>query len=488
LITGTLLALPPLWVAQVHASTWLTLGEQLYLTRSPPWDLALAGTIAAGVPLAIWIASHLPTALPASSVQKPGLSTAIAGPWALAIAGTWWAGDPSFDALPFSILGLIFLGLPAWLAWRSPLSGGALFLRDLPALAAVAWFGWQLGFAVALIWRLAWLMASARTLLDQAPKPAADYAFVLLLCIPLIAESALRGTYLAQGWHPAHMSLDMGSDGSALDADPSWAGQCGQGDKSHTVVFVGGSSTGGVLQFRSQSELFFPGRVHARLCEGLAPGHRLNTYNYGRGAVDTHVIARSFEPVMDRLKPQVVVMYVGVNDLLSRFKTLTRRQREEKMANMRGGRRRFTGLSRLVTGLGLLGRSPEKNSKEYVQDVPTSDALLNHQILAEQTAERGTSLLLITEYLRRDTAGGAKTSGAEFEGYAAMQRSVASNHAHTHYLDVWPTLRLEPDEKILIDSNHLTRYGSNRLGELLTPVVAGLAGIPYDGLENRDPM
>jgi len=482
-IAGGLLALPPLAVARIDAAAWLALGEHAYLTRSPPWDLATVVTGLAAIPLLLHLCSSLPTRLDGASPPAPGPSRGLWAVWIGLLLATGWAADPALEALPWSLLGLAFLGAPLWIASRSPLSGPALLVRDLPALAAVAGLGWHFGLGLAVLWRLGWLMASARVLIGLAPRAAADYGFLLLLMVPVSLELALRGTYLDRGWHPEHMTLDLGTDGSALDTSASWEGRCGQGDQDHTVLFVGGSSTGGVLQFKDQPELFFPGRTHARLCEGLDPSHSLATYNFGRGAVDTHVIARSFAPVMDRLEPQLVVMYVAVNDLLSRFQRLTRRQREEKMAQWRGGLRGLQALSswsRLVTGTGLVLRSREQLAGEQVQDVPVADARLNHQSVAEQTAARGVTLLVITEYVRRDTVDAPSAGEDGFEDYAAMQRDVAEGHEHVHYLDVWPALRQDPDERVLIDSNHLTRYGSNRLGEILTPVVAELAAIPYD--------
>jgi hypothetical protein len=110
-----------------------------------------------------------------------------------------------------------------------------------------------------------------------------------------------------------------------------------------------------------------------------------------------------------------------------------------------------------------------------VPDVPVPDACLSHEALVAQTPAHGIDMLLITEYLREDTLKGP--SGPDCLVCAAMQRAPATEHPHVTDLDVCPTLRTEPDDRILIDTNHLTRYGSTQLGELLAPVFAAHLGL-----------
>ncbi len=471
LLAAGALAWLPLQVAAIRADAWLALSEQLLLTRTPPWELAPIATAVAALPLAVWLVAHLPLAPGQAAEGTRPLSVPWAVTWLAALlAAAWRAGDPGL----WAVLGIAWLALPLVLAVRARLRPATVWLADLPALVAVGVCGWAPGLGLALAWRLGWLLAAVGPLLKLAPRPAADHLFLLLLSLPIATEVALRGTYLDTGWRPEHTTLGLSTEGGALDLEATWQERCG-GPEAPVVIFAGGSSTGGTLQFRDMPELYFPGRVHGRLCESEALAGGLHTVNYGRGAVDTHAIARHLAPVLGELTPRLVVMYVGVNDLQSRNQRMTRREREARQGAGLGLGARAAGHSRLLTGTGLWLRGPQAAITDPVQDVPLPDARLNHEAIAELTAAQGARLLLITEYIRREALAGP--AAEDFPAYAAMQRDVAAGWDHVDYLDVWPMLRQESDDAILIDTNHLTRYGSNRLSDAPGRHAAG-AGRP----------
>ncbi len=456
---------PPALVLGSDYRSWVDRVEGLGLVRTRAWELAQLALLASLLPLLLLAAARLPAMALGGGGRRGGSWQRWVGLGAVLLAGAiasrggpWWLVPP----------GLAFLVLPWVLAWRAGLAPDAWLLRDLPALVAVAVLGWPLGLMPAAIWRFVPVAASSRLLLRRAPRPAADHLFLLVLALPISAELALRATYLDAAWHPDQLT---GRDAVPWEEElrrgltPFWSARCGPEDarRSYSLVFAGGSSTGGAYQFRSEPDAFYPAVLHRALCATLPPGVALQTWNYGKGGRDTHIIARALPAVLEQTAADVVVLYVGVNDILTTDHTRTRRQREA--AGGRAGLGRLAGSSRLLTGAGLVlryARLSLADPGELVSEVPLPDARDNLTQIAQLTGGAGATLLLSSQIV----AGG---QAAQLEDYWALEAQLAAGEAHTRFVDVRGAFA--GTEGMLLDENHLSREGHRVLADALLPAI-----------------
>ncbi len=458
-LPGVLAAALPLLVCFAPTGAWLGLVERLYLVRATPWELARLLLAASLLPLLV-----LALAATARVMPGPGGDRRAFVPWLLAalpaaalasrdLAGAGWLLLP---------VGVAFLLAPLAFARAARVDPLGLLLRDLPAHVAVAALGFGVGLLPALAWRLVVLAAGAGALLRRAPRAAADALFLSALAVLPAAELAARSCWLDLAWDAARLD----GEASWRDPRPFWEGACGAGDRD-AVLFAGGSSTGGAYQFAGDPTAFFPAQVHARLC---ASGRALRTLNNGDGGRDSFTVSRSIDALLAAHHPRLVVLYVGVNDLLTSEHTLTRAQREALEAERSTAARGLDALarrSRLLTGLGLLGRPAVDLDAPVVPDVPLPDAEVNLRRVAAATRAAGARLLLLPEYTTPDRA-------AEMATYGALQARLAEELPGVHHVDVRAALAPYAGEGLLLDRNHLSRQGSGRLADVLAPVVASL--------------
>jgi len=472
-----LLAALPLAVLRVPFDAWVGRVEVLYLTRTPAWELARLALAVSLAPLALVAAARAPW-MPVTRTSRLR-RRAHTGAWiaaALAAAALASRGGPWALLLP----GALFLALPLTLALQARLALLPWLLRDAPAMLAVAIGGWAAA-PLAVAWRFMPPVASRGLLLSQAPRPATDYLFLLLLCAPLSLELALRSTYLAESWRPevlAARSSQVDTDAGALDTrlTPHWSASCGSGEPISLVV-AGGSSTGGAYQFRGQADAFFPARLHARLCEALPDGVALTTWNYGAGGRDTHVIAGAMLPILEHTDADMLVLHVGVNDLLTTDATMTRREREALGATSVSGALSGAGSrSLVVTGLGLWSReapSEQGDAEALVSEVPLPDAADNLSRIAAQTASRSTPLLLVSQVVTASVR-------PSLEPYWAMEEELAGALSGVDYRDIRPVFEELDERDYLLDRNHLSQQGHERLAEALLPAVAEALNLEVD--------
>jgi len=460
---GLALAALPALVAVVPAQGWLALVERLYLIRTPAWIAARWGLIVSLLPLLAAAMLALGPLSPGRGRREAWLRLPVTlQTWAaLAVVavGLSWQG-------PLSAAGILLLIAPAWVLRGGDVEASGWLLRDLPALGAVAALGWGPGLLVATLWRLLVVWAWAGTLLRAVPRPAADYLLMLTLTLPIGAESLLRATYVGEIWRSERLGLG-GDDASALKT--TWSERCGE-PEGPRVAFNGGSSTGGAYQFWGEPEAFFAAQAHAALCEVSG----VETVNHGQPDQNTFTIARTAAALLQG-RPDVLVLYVGVNDLLTRRSRLTRREREALLEQRQAGLRGLTWMvdrSRLITGLGLLLR-PSPQTDEAVSEVPLEDARDNLTQIAALAETQGTRVVLLTELVTRELRG-------EMEPYGQMQRAIAAAHENVIHLDVSTLLSVPDPELLLIDRNHLSREGNARLGVGLASEIAGLLGWPRE--------
>jgi lysophospholipase L1-like esterase len=475
----------PLLICFTSPDTWLQVVERLYLTKTPSWELARWALGLSLLPItALALAGSGLLRLPAESgTKRTPHDRAALGLWVLfAASATVLAlrAQPAPAGINIG-LGIVLLGLPVWPAWRAGLHQPGWLGRDLPALLFVAVLGWSVGLAAAVLWRLTVTAASLRTFLDRHARAGADYLFVLLLALPLTLEGAVRSSYLAEAWDPSKLSLETVPDLGWKDPVPSWTGSCGdQTDPLH-LTFAGGSSTGGAYQFRDEPEAFFPAQAHALLCAQLGGGGGLVTTNYGSGNRDSHTISRTVDQLIDDSSADLLVLYVGVNDVLTHNNSLTRKQREAARAERSQAVRGLAGLarkSRLVSGAGLLLRTVPDPYTDSVPDVPLEDAEENFGMITEAAAERNVQVLLLTEYVSPDLARADNALSQEIVRYAEIQQRGAESSPHVHYQDIASTLDTVPAQDLLVDRNHLSRQGNRLLAEAIAPTLTRLLGLP----------
>lgn len=351
------------------------------------------------------------------------------------------------SALLWALGGALVLLMPTVLGFRARLPAAWVLVSDLPALVALAWFGW-VALLPALLWRLIPVFASLEELVSKARGPTAEHLFLTLLLLPVGAEVSLRSG-LGDAWSGlGETRLELG------ELDPFWSGSCGDGVTS--VVFGGGSSTGGAYQFPDEPDAFYPSTAHARLCESRG----ITTWNYGHGGRNTHVLADGIDRVMDHTAADVVVLYVGVNDLLTQHSALTRRERDARRGGASLGR-----YSRLVTGLGLAFRTPEATEGDRVADVPLADAEDNLRRVAAAALQGDARVVLVAQYIAPSIEG-------DVAAYWAMEERLAEELDHVYFVDPRPKVARAPEP--LLDTNHLSRSGNNALGEALAEALEPL--------------
>ena len=486
---AVVLAALPLGLVLLPETSWLAWVEQLYLARTPYWDLARGAVLASALPLLMLglLQSGLLAPRDAGRGRAGGRSAGAA--WLVVGVGVAAAASRGLSG-PGWVLGMggaALLVAPLGLARRAGWDPVRLLLVDLLGLGLLAGLGWQAGLGALLVWRLLWLVASAGSLVQRAPGLGANALLAAAIALPFAAELALRSTYLGEGWSSARLSGEKASESDWREAMPYWRGVCGPAEAGTVVsiAWAGGSSTGGAYQFHNEPTAFFPAQAHAALCASLDPGTALRSTNFGDGGRDTHTIARTIDRILASSQPDVLVLYVGVNDILTQDFPLTRAQREARLARWTDATS-LVGLaarSRLITGLGLLTRSHGGGDAAAVSEVPLPEAEANLRTIAEAAGAQGVQVLLLTEQVRADFSGA-------LTGYSQLLHAVAADHAHVTWFDLEAELRSMDPGRLMVDRNHLSREGGARVGRILAPEVARLAGLsppapPAEGAESR---
>lgn len=459
--------LPPALAILPPYGTWVALQQQLYLGKSHPSALRAGALVVATLPL-------VASALLASGVlrvegdrQQPTSRTRIGmlAAMFLAVAGLAARELP----MPWTLLalpGAALLALPAWTAHSAGQPVLAAVRRDAPALLVVAGLGWELGLLPLLTWRgLCWWQ-DAPTLLQRSARAGADALFVTLLLVPVGAEAALRATYVTEAWSPetlAGAGLDT-KGGRSVRPTPFWEDSCGA--EPRTIHAFGGSSTGGAFQFEGRHDAFWPGRLHGRLC---AAGHATRTQNHGNSGLDTFDIGGLVDEIYAQEPPALSILYVGVNDVLTKEGPWTRKQRAARLAEVRAGAGQLDALgarSRLLTGLSLLARPRAKD--ELVEAVPVQDAEENLRAIVATTRKHGGRVLLVPEW----TQSAVHESMA---GYTAMMARLAQQLEGVAFLDPYDAHGRAGDA-LFLDRNHLGFEGSEALAATLEPKVVEMLG------------
>jgi lysophospholipase L1-like esterase len=490
-LIGTLLMVAPLaGVLSVPAGQWLALVERLYLTGISPDALATRIGMLAMVPTLFGAVVLILRAVWGLAQSRRGLRTlvgrnAVIGLWFIAVLAAFGRASITGGAAlsAWSVLGLLWLLLPIWLQRVAPLWTTAWLGLDLVALGALGWMGWGPGLLIATGWRMAAVVSGARYLVRSGAGAAVGLLFLMVLTVLPGMELALRASSLDTAWDPTQLTEERPSQKGWRDPGPSWSGRCGPETASltRTVMFAGGSSTGGAYQFRGEPEVFFPAQAHKRLCDRLPADTALRTFNFGRGNRDTFTIAHTIDRMMDQAPADLVVLYVGVNDLLASHQPMTRKQREAQRAERSRAVAGLAGLgaqSRLVTGSWLLTRELPDSNQPGVPDVPVPDAIENFEHVADALQARGSALLLTTELVERREAG-------RMHRYRQAQSDLAQRRDTVAFFDVRTVFTGRSEAEVLVDQNHLTRDGNAHLGAAFADVIGSALGWTPDQGSSR---
>jgi len=462
----------PLVVVALPDTTWLALVERAYLTRTPYWTLSRMVLGLSLLPLLLLAVLRHDATTVRRGTDRPARWL---GP-ALAMAASSVAGLHG-PVSPVEVVfgGLVVLSPVVLLPWLR-IHERAWWLGDVPALLGLASLGWYAGFPLVVAWRTVRLAGSARFFLDHAPRAGVNLLLGGVLVGVLAVEWGVRFSYLNTVWHHDALAGGPASDSDWREAVATWTGTCGAepAERVVRVAWAGGSSTGGAFQFKNNASQFFPAQVHQSLCDALPAGARLWTSNFGDGGRDTFTIAHTVDQMLGEPTADLLVLYIGVNDVLTDSGGTPRRERaawSERFGPLSG----LVGVSRALTGVGLILRPPRVASSEadtFVPEVPLPHAEDNLRAIAAATSG-STRVLLMPEVLRTEVDG-------TLTDYTRMLHRVAADHDHVQVVEPGVLLAGEDRAVLMADRNHFSRVGSERMGAVLTPIVADLLGLPAD--------
>ena len=453
--TALLALSPAIAVIALPRDVWLHGVERLYLSRIPPSEFAVFVLLVAlscvvFVALLKWV-RWMSTATLFNAGFSAWCAVALFGTAAgvLAHGGTALAWIVVWTGMG---LGAIDARTRAPQGW---------WLIDGLAWLFVALLGPDQGAVLVVLWRIIGVVGTVSLWLRTSPRVAVLMLLVGMLSFPPAVEAWIRTSDVSDAWQKNRLAGERPNEKGWEDPVAGWSEQCGDAKDgtSVRVVVAGGSSVGGAYQFGGEPDAFFTAVAHKKLCAQLPADRRLQTQNFGDGDRNTYTISRTIDAHLK--DADILVLYVGVNDVFTTQNTLTRKQREERAD---GVFRRFSWLpdwfsdSRLAVGLSLWFRARPNLDQPQVADVPLPDAKENHVLILNAAKERGVRVLLMTEYVQSAQRG-------RLRSYTEMQQSMVDDAVR--WVDVSSAFIDVPDSVALVDSNHLSREGNARLGDFL---------------------
>ncbi len=324
------------------------------------------------------------------------------------------------------------------------------------------------------------------------------------LVLALLAEGAVRQTYLDLAWDPVpadrfqrhpllgwvrasnefdyilnvqeHPDYPMEAFPAAPNPDLS-AGVT-------RIVCLGGSSTGGAYQM-DDLEQFYPA-VLGRVFDELAPDAGIQVINQGVGGWNSFHCLLYLREFIDELDPDLITLYLGNNDIKTKGPWTYREYWEN-----------YRSQSRSVSALqGVLNRARIyvgfksvllmfTGSPRQVSAVPTADARQNFAEIIDMAQERNASVLLMSEAIL--------PLPEDIDDYYAMMMDLAEERDQL-YLDVASEFAARTHEDLFLDSNHLSAHGHQALAtemaefieamgrvELSAPVNTAATLVPVEG-------
>jgi len=357
------------------------------------------------------------------------------------------------------------------LSWLPSLLAAIVALGGLATGSALRWpvaFHLVAALAASTAIKFIFLQANARVM--------RGYNWLSLggcLVLALLAEGAVRQTYLDLAWDPVpadrfqrhpllgwvrasnefdyilnvqeHTDYPMERFPVAPNADLS-AGVT-------RVVCLGGSSTGGAYQM-DDLEQFYPA-VLGRVFDELAPDAGIQVINQGVGGWNSFHCLLYLREFIDDLEPDLITLYLGNNDIKTKGPWTYReywenyRSRSQSVSALQGVLNRARIYVGFKSVLLMFTGSPRQ-----VSAVPTPDARANFTEIIDMAEERGASVLLMSEAIL--------PLPEDIDGYYAMMRDLSEQRDQL-YLDVAAEFAARTQEDLFLDSNHLSAWGHQAL-------------------------
>ena len=381
-------------------------------------------------------------------------------------------------ALPVRALPLL-LGVAAAVLPKGLVHAARLTRRGAPGWAGAALLGATLGggpalaagapAAATLLFALTGALVALLGALQLHARSLRGYNVISLLVATaslFSLEFAIRQTSVGDFWNGEDRSRGAGtattlsaefealaaadpttypSEGYPVQAPPKRA--------PLRIVCLGGSSTGGAFQNDDLAD-FYP----ARLAERLGPG--IEVINQGTGGWNSLHIALFAEQSLERLRPDIVTVYAGVNDQVE--SPILYRELHAAWADghLRPGATGPADSIRLFQGLRFAARGL-RGSVIAVPPEHTADNL--RRVVAAAEAVGARTLLMSEAVQPRPEA---------FAPYWRAMQGVAEGHPDAAFLHTAEQLRgLGP--KGFLDQNHLSDLGHRKLAERVEGALRG---------------
>ena len=325
-------------------------------------------------------------------------------------------------------------------------------------------FHWS-GLFWGAIWTLSW---SCLLLVNRFAIQIRGFNWLsLLFCAGLLVstEVVLRATKAGQQWSnqgsnteaneifgwvkQANESFALFEEGKHREyPDKGFPAPIDSENKQTRVIAFGGSTTGGAFQNDDLNE-FYPARLQGYL------GTDYQVLNQGVGGWTTWHIRYYIQAKLEKLSPDIVLLYVGHNDILTAiplpYKQLYQawklNQNKKAIGDELSQFRLYHAFRHTLLSL---------RSSETKVAVPVDHAKENLEAIIDIIgAER--QVILISEGLSPDPG--------LLHDYNNMMKELAGQIPNVHYLAVAEELHNYPSHDVFLDDCHLTSFGHNVVAE-----------------------
>ena len=220
------------------------------------------------------------------------------------------------------------------------------------------------------------------------------------------------------------------------------------------IVSFGGSTTGGAFQ-NDDIKQFYPAKLEALLPENW------EVINQGVGGWTSWHIQEYIQKKHAQLKPDIVTLYIGHNDLLTftpiPYAQLYKRWRSnpnaKSLSTTLGQFRLYHALRHFLVSLRPAAQKAA---------VPIDDAQKNIEEMIT-TFGSDTPIVLLSEGLAPDPS--------PLEGYNTMMESIAQQYDNVYYADVAQQLHTYPSTDIYLDDCHLTGTGHALVAQSIYDII-----------------
>jgi len=220
------------------------------------------------------------------------------------------------------------------------------------------------------------------------------------------------------------------------------------------IVSFGGSTTGGAFQ-NDDIKQFYPAKLEKKLPSNW------EVINQGVGGWTSWHIHEYIQRKHAQLKPNIVTLYIGHNDLLTftpiPYAELYKRWRSNPNAKSLST---TLGQFRLYHALRHFLVSLRPGSQKAA--VPIEDAQKNIESMI-QIFGTETPIILLSEGLAPDPS--------PLEEYNAMMNSIAQQYDNVYYTDVAQLLHTYPSTDVYLDDCHLTATGHSLVADFIYDVM-----------------